>query len=77
MIDLKCPKCKEDLRENLMFIQDGCENRIFYKLGKDGEWYVDDETDGHNVTDDYYVCRLCDEVLPKEYQEYFNEIIGG
>lgn len=73
--DLKCPHCKEDLRETLMFVEDGCTNYIYYKQGSLGEWFVEHESNGENTSETYYACRSCGERLPDELQTYFEEQI--
>lgn len=75
MKNFECPFCKEDLRENLTYVEDGCTNYINYKLhGKDG-WIVDSETNGNNSTENYYICKSCQKTLPDEMQEYFRNNI--
>lgn len=66
-----CPYCKADLKEALMYVEDGCTNYIYYKFTKTEEWQVNDELDGNNPVDCYYACRQCDEKLPDDMQEYF------
>ena len=34
MKNFNCPFCKEDLRENLTYVEDGCTNYINYRLDK-------------------------------------------
>jgi hypothetical protein len=73
--DFICPHCKADLKESLMYVEDGCTNYIFYKRGSLGEWFIDDERNGDNTSETYYACRCCGKMLPDELQEYFQENI--
>lgn len=73
--ELVCPNCKADLKENLMFVEDGCTNYIHYKMTNKNEWIIDNEIDGENISESYYACRSCGEQLPDDFQDYFQKTI--
>jgi hypothetical protein len=74
-LEFKCPHCGEDLKNNLMLVQDGCTNYIYYTQDDKGNWNIDDELDGAETSEVYFACRLCGERLPRNLQEYFEDNI--
>lgn len=69
-----CPNCNADLTQgNLMFVEHGCTNYIYYKKSPRLGWVIDDENDGQNPTETEYACRQCEFTLPTNYQEYYEE----
>lgn len=69
-----CPLCRADLKEYLMYVDDGCTNYIFYKfIAEKKVWQVFNELDGNNAAETYFACRECDEKLPEDMQKYFSE----